>query len=327
MSGQRDWRRILPAVGVALLVALPLPAAAQRFPTKPIRIVVPFAPGGADVSLRLMQNRLQEELGQPIVIDNRPGASGFVGAELVAHAAPDGYTLLHTSSTTIVAAPLIARNAPFDPIRDFTPITRVFTALRAVVVKKSLPVTSLRELIDYAKRNPGKLAYASNGVGSGQHLDGESFKLFADVDMTHVAYKGVGPIVQALLGQEVDVSFSSVQAIVPILGEVKVLAVYDGRPLELPDVPDVTEILPEFRTPPVWIGLFGPAGLPGPILARLNDAAVKALRSPDVTAKIEQLADVIGANSPDQFAAEVRSDIATAARLVTTLEARGVRFE
>jgi tripartite-type tricarboxylate transporter receptor subunit TctC len=311
-------------IAAALLSA---PAAAQEFPTKPIRIIVPFAPGGADVSLRLMQNHLQEQLGQPIIIDNRPGASGFVGAEMVAHAAPDGYTLLHTSSSTLVQAPLIMKNAPFDPVRDFTPITRVFTAIRAIVVKKSLPAGSLQELIAAAKREPGKLTYASNGIGSGQHLDGETFKLAAGVDLTHVAYKGVGPIVQALLAQEVDISFSSVQAVTPVLADVKVLALYDGRPADLANVPPVSEVVPGFHTPPVWVGMFAPAGLPPAVLARLNAAAVAALRSADVATRIEQLADVIGANAPDAFAAEIRADIGATAALVKTLEAHGIRFE
>lgn len=315
---------LISGAAVALLAGA---AAAQGFPTKPIRVVVPFAPGGADVSLRVMQARLQEELGQPIVIDNRPGAGGFVGADMVARAAPDGYTLLHTSSTTIVTSPLVTKNAPFDPLRDFTPITRVLTGMRAVVVRKSLPVASLQELVAEARRNPGKLSFASNGIGSGQHLDGENFKLAAGIEMTHVTYKGVGPIVQALLAQEVDVSFSSVQAIVPVLAEVKPLAVYDGRPPALARLPEVTEVVPGFHALPIWIGLLGPARLPGPVLARLSQAAVTAIRSPDISAKITQLDNLIGANSPDEFAAEIRAGIADAARLIKTLEAHGVRFE
>ncbi|HEX9466606.1 MAG TPA: tripartite tricarboxylate transporter substrate binding protein [Alphaproteobacteria bacterium] len=319
--------RIGAWLATAILSASPAAAAAQDFPSKPIRVVVPFAPGGADVSLRVMQARLQELLGQPIVIDNRPGANGFVGADMVARAAPDGYTLLHTSSTTIVTAPLVTRTAPFDPRRDFTPITRVITGMRAVVVRKSLPVASLRELVAEARRHPGKLSFASNGVGSGQHLDGESFNLAAGIEMTHVTYKGVGPIVQALLAQEVDVSFSSVQAIVPVLAEVKPLAVYDGRPPALAALPDVTEVVPGFHALPIWIGLLGPAGLPGPMLARLSRATVAAIRSPDVTAKIAQFDNLIGANSPDEFAAEIRTGIADAAQLIKTLEEHGVRFE
>jgi tripartite-type tricarboxylate transporter receptor subunit TctC len=311
----------------ALFFSAAAPAGAQNFPTKPIRVIVPFAPGGADVSLRLMQARLQEELGQPIVIENRPGANGYVGAEMVARAAPDGYTLLHTSSTTIVTSPLVTKNAPFDPLRDFTAITRVFTGMRAVVVRKSLPVASLAELIALARREPGKLSFASNGVGSGQHLDGENFKLAAGIDLTHVTYKGVGPIVQALLAQEVDVSFSSVQAIVPVLTEVKPLAIYDGRPPALAGVPDITETLPGFRTPQIWVGLLGPAGLPVPVLDRISRAAVAAIRAPEVSAKIAQLDNLIGGNSPEEFAREIRTGIADAAHLVSTLEANGVRFE
>jgi tripartite-type tricarboxylate transporter receptor subunit TctC len=326
--GVGQLSRIAAAVGALCVIALSTAVAgAQSFPSKPIRIVVPFAPGGADVSLRVMQARLQEELGQPIVIDNRPGANGYVGAEMVARAAPDGYTLLHTSSTTIVTSPLVTKNAPFDPLRDFTPITRVFTGMRAVVMRKSLPVASLKELILLAGATPGKLSFASNGVGSGQHLDGENFKLAAGVELTHVTYKGVGPIVQALLAQEVDIAFSSVQAIVPVLAEVKPLAIYDGRPPALAGVPDITETLPGFRTPQIWVGVLGPSGLPTPVLERLSHAAVAAIRAPDVSARIAQLDNLIGANSPEEFATEIRDGIAEARRLVTTLEAHGVRFE
>ena len=153
------------------------PIAAQEFPTKPVRVIVPFPPGGVDVSIRQMQKIMSDELGQPILIDNRPGANGFIGTELVARSAPDGHTVLATSSSTMISGVLVSSNVPFDVLRDFTPIMMINTTVSTLITKPGVPFTSVKELIDHARRNPGKVSYASTGIGSAQHLDGEYFKV------------------------------------------------------------------------------------------------------------------------------------------------------
>jgi tripartite-type tricarboxylate transporter receptor subunit TctC len=188
---------VLLCLAGALCAALPLDTLAQSFPTKPIRIIVPFPPGGVDVAIRLIQNPMSEELGQPVVIENRAGANGFIGSELVARSAPDGYTILATSSSTLIAGPLVSTNVPFDTLRDFTPITMIYMTVSVLAAKQSLAANSVKELIDFARRNPGKLSYGSSGIGSAQHLDGETFKLASGTNIVHVPYKGGGPQAQA----------------------------------------------------------------------------------------------------------------------------------
>jgi tripartite-type tricarboxylate transporter receptor subunit TctC len=322
-----SFRAVLAVLAAGLPPAL---CGAQAFPTKPVRVVVPFPPGGVDVTIRLMQNGMQADLGQPIVIENRPGANGFIGSEYVAHQPADGYTLLATSSSTLIAGPAVSSNVPFDAEKDFAPITMIFSTVSTLVAKPSLPVSSVRELIDLAKASPGKLSYASTGIGSAQHLDAETFKLTAGVDLNHIPYKGFGPVVQALLGQEVDVAFVTTQTVAPLIaaGKVKLLALYNGkRPANFPDLPQLSDFAPGFRAVPGFIGLLGPATLARPIVMRLNGAAVKTLRSPDVTRKLEEVGANIVADTPDEFAQAIKSGLENAFRAANAARARGVKFE
>jgi tripartite-type tricarboxylate transporter receptor subunit TctC len=307
-----------------------LPAFPQGFPTKPIKVVVPFPPGGVDVTVRAMQKIMSDELGQPIVIENRPGANGFIGSEYVARSAPDGYTILATSSSTLVAGPLVAANVPFDPIRDFTPITMIFKTVSVLITKPTLPVNSIQELIALARRDPGRLSYASTGIGSAQHLDAETFKLKAGVDLNHIPYKGFGPVVQAMLAQEIDVAYVTVSTIAPLLnqGKFRILAYYNGeRPSNIPAVPDLAQAVPGFHAAPGFIGLLGPAGLPKPVLSRLHSAAVKSLNAPEVRRRIEVGGTILVGNTPEQFAAELKSGLETTGAIVKALRATGVKFE
>jgi tripartite-type tricarboxylate transporter receptor subunit TctC len=303
---------------------------AQTFPAKPVRIVVPFPPGGVDVTLRMMQPLLQSDLGQSIVLENRPGANGYIGSEIVARSAPDGYTLLATSSGTMVSGPFITRETPFDAIRDFTPVTQFQRTVSALVVKTSLPVNTMADLILYAKKNPGKLSYGSSGIGSVQHLDAEIIKRAAGIDMVHVPYKGGGPQGQALVAGEIDVSFHPLQQMRPFItsGKARIVATYGPgkRFAGLPNVPDITETLPEVLTSPSWVGVFGPAGLSQPVLSRLNGAFVKALLSPEVKPRYEENAVVVG-NSPQEFAVAMRSDVEKTAKMVKDLKAAGIQLE
>lgn len=314
--------------GFAAAVALAAGGAwSQTFPNKPIRVVVPFPPGGVDVTVRQMQTIMTNDLGQQLVIDNRAGANGYIGSEMVARAPADGYTLLATS-VAIVTGPAITM-APFDVVKDFTPITQIFTTIGAVVVKPTLAVNNIRELIDYAKRFPGKLSYGTSGIGSAQHIDGEMLKLIAGIDMVHVPYKGGGPQIQAIVAQEVDLSFFPMQQIRQHLvsGKARMIASYDGRRYAgMPNIPDITETLPEYRRLPGWIGMFGPAGLPRPVLQRLHGAMARALAAPDVKEKIEENS-VIVANAPEEFAQVIKAEADRAMKVVQELRARGVVFE
>ena len=250
-----------------------------------------------------------------------------IGTENVAKSAPDGYSLLATS-VAVVAGPPVAK-APYDPVKDLTAITEMITTVGVLVAKNSLPVATVRELIDYAKKNPGKLSYGSSGVGSAQHIDGEYFKLLTGTDIVHVPYKGGGPQVQAVVAQEVDFSWYPLQQIRQHIdaGKVKLIALYDEqRYSAFASTPSINETVPEYRRTPGWVGLFGPAGLPAPIVARVNGAAVKALRTPSVKAKVEETA-IVAATTADEFAKIVRDDYARISKVVTELRARGVKFE
>ena len=312
------------AVG-SVFVFHPHAALAQAYPTKPIRVVVPFPPGGVDLPMRLIQARMAESLGQPIVIENRPGANGYIGSENVARSAPDGYSVLATSASTIVSGPLISKSVPFDPVKDFTPVTMLTRSVN-VFVLNSLQIKSVKELIDLAKRSPGKLSYASSGVGSSQHLDGEAFKLAAGVNMVHVPYKGGGPEVQAILAGEIEVALVTYQQIHSYLasGKVRILATYDGKRFPgLAAVPDVIETLPNFQKSASWIGVLGPAGLPRPITMRLYEAITKAINAPDTRSKLDS-DSLIVANTPDEFVEAMRIDIEQTSRIVKSL---GIKFE
>ncbi len=319
-------------LAIAALAASPV-VHAQVFPAKPIRIVVPYPPGAVDVYVRLMQPHMEKELGQPLVIDNRPGASGFIGSEMVAKSAPDGYTLLAAASGTLVGAYLVALKAPFDTLRDFTPITTIYNTPSALVAKPSLPLNSFAELVDFARRNPGKLSYASTGIGGSQHIDTESFKMSAGVDILHVPYNGFAPVVQSLLGGQVDIAILTAGVAMPLVasGKLKALAAYGGnrakRPVVFARLPDLTEAYPDYKFINGWIGLLAPAGLPRPVLARLNGAGVKALNSPEVRAKIEDAGAIAVADTPEEFLATARSDIERIGSFIKAARAAGVKFE
>ncbi len=310
-----------------LAAAVPAIVLAQAYPSKPIRVVVPFPPGGVDVTLRQIQNVMTSELGQPLVIENRAGANGYIGTENVVRSAPDGYSLLATSVAVVAGPPVM--KAPYDPVKDLTPITQMISTVAVVVVRPTLQVNSIRELIDYAKRNLGKLSYGTSGIGSAQHIDGELFKLLTGTDIVHVPYKGGGPQVQAIVAQEVDMTYLPLQQIKQHIdsGKVRTIAVYDQqRSPEMPNVPSINETVPQFRRTPGWVGLFAPAGLPQPILARLNAAAVKALRTPEVKAMIEQSA-MVSATSAEEFSRTVREDSERISQIVSDLRSHGVKFE
>jgi len=270
--------------GVALcaaLIALALPASAQDYPTRQIRLIIPFPPGGSnDVVGRIIAGQLSEKLGKQVFVDNRSGAGGVVGSDLAAKAAPDGYTLLIVSIAHSVNPWLY--KLPYDPVKDFVPVSIIATGTNVLSVNPSVPVHSVKELVDLAKQKPGVLNYASAGIGSFQHLSGELFKLMAGVNIVHVPYKGGGPSMLAVIAGEDQVMFSSIVQTVPNIqsGQLRALATGgEKRSPILPDLPTIAEAgVPGYEATNWW-GIIAPAGTPQPIVAKVHDAVAELLDS------------------------------------------------
>jgi tripartite-type tricarboxylate transporter receptor subunit TctC len=312
----------------ALTVPGAVPVFAQGYPVKPVRIIVAQAPGAqSDLFTRLIGQKFQESLGQPFVSDPRPGAGGAVGAELAARAAPDGYTLLMATNSTHSANPALYSKLPYDAVRDFAPIALTIATPYLLTVHPSLPVTTLKQLIAFAKSRPGQLNYGSAGNGSTHHLCGELLKSMAGIDLVHVPYKGGPPSTAATLGGEVAMHFSTVAALNVHIkaGRLKALGLTTSkRSSLLPDVPTLSEAgLPGFEMLS-WFGLLGPAATPRAIVTRLNAETVKALSLPDMKSAIAGFGSEIMVGSPEQFADYIKSEIARIGKIARDA---GIRAE
>ncbi len=284
-------------------------ATAQGFPSKPIRMIVPFPPGGVDTTGRLLAQKMTENLGQAVVLENRGGANGMIGSSEVARAAPDGYTMLMTTPSTHITAVFLSKNVPFDPVKDFTPICMAVEPVTVLVVNSGVKVTSLRALVDLARASPGKMSYASSGIGSAFHLMGELFKTTANLDILHVPYKGTGPMLSDVVAGRIDMAFVALNSalVQEKSGKLKILAVAEGtRYARMPDLPSASEIVPGFEKPPSWFGFFGPAAMPKPVVDRLNAEIIKAVNAPDVRAKLDEGGFAIHNSTPEQFAAAMK---------------------
>ena len=309
------------AIGVVALFA-PVLALGQSFASKPVRMVVPYAAGGsADTVARALGTRLGEALGQPVVIDNRGGASGIIGSDIVAKAPPDGYTVLLTIGPPHGAYPLFTKNVPFDTIKDFTAIAMVGTSSQVIVVHPSLPVTTVRELIDHAKRNPGKVFYAISAIGSSQHMGGLLLNRTAGIDMTHVAYKGAAPALADVLGGQVVVGMVTLSNVIPHVraGKLRLLAVLQAeRAAAIPDTPTVAEAgVPGYNVPYTWIGMVGPAGLLVAIVNQIHAAVAKALGFPEVRARLDAAGFEVRSDAPLAFADEIAKSYVIYRNIVT----------
>jgi len=303
-------------------------ALAQSWPSKPLRIVIAQAPGSAtDVISRVVANPLSESLGQPIVIDARPGAGGVLGTEVAARSAPDGYTLFMANNSTHGSNPAVYAKLPYDAVKDFAPISFVASVPYVLVVDPKLPVNSLQEFIAYVKSRPGKMNYASAGNGSTHHFCGELLKSMTGIDIQHIPYKGSGPGIAGLLGGEVSMMFSNVADIGPQVkgGKVRALAVTaTKRSSTLPEVPTMAEAgLPDFVITS-WFGLLVPAGTPAPIVARLNAETVKVLGRAEVKATLAAQGLEVAGSTPEQFAAHIKSEIG---RFGQIAKAAGIKAE
>lgn len=317
--------KILATVTLALLpqLATAQPAASgatQAYPKKPIRVIVPVPGGGTpDVVARMVTPGLSGLLGQPLIVDNRPGAGGLIGAELAARATPDGYTLLLSSPGPLTILPHLQKAISYDPVRDFQPIGLISIGPFLLITHPSVPAKSVRELITLAQAQPGKLNYASAGNGAANHLAMELFKSMAGVSITHVPYKGAPQAVSDVLAGHMNMMFNSIAPVLPHIksGRMRLLGVASARRSpQLPDVPTISEAgVPGYEAVS-WFGLLAPAKTPRTIIARLNDALIKVVRTPETKAQFEsQGADPVG-SSPEEFAAYIRSESGKYAKIV-----------
>jgi tripartite-type tricarboxylate transporter receptor subunit TctC len=294
-------------------------AAAQPYPNKPIRIISPWPPAGpAELIARVVGAKISESLGQPVLIESKPGANGTIGATFVAKSAPDGYTLLFSHVGPIAISPALVKEMPYDSVKDFSPITQVVSGPTILVVRPGIPATTMKELLAYAKANPGKLSYGSVGPASTTHLAGEMVKLMGGVDILHVPYKGSAPVVTDMLGGQIDMAFINVAGILPQIqsGKVRPIAVSTlKRSSILPEVPTVAETLPGFEVNS-WYGMMAPAGTPKDIVMLLYRECVKALKAPDVVERLKQNGlDPVG-STPEEYAAKIHDDLERWAKIV-----------
>lgn len=314
------WLRLAGTSLVAGLALAAATASAQDYPAKPIRLIVPFpASGATDLLARAIAQKVGANMGQQIVVDNRPGAGGAIGSDMAAKAAPDGYTLLIATTSTHSIGPHIQARLPYNTKTDFTPIGQVAIATNVLLVSNALPVKSVKELIDHAKAHPGQLNYASSGNGTVVHLTAEAFATQAGISMTHIPYRGTALSIPDLISNKVQVLFDSIVSGLPHVkdGKLKALAVTSEKRSPLaPDLPTVSESgLPGFVSD-TWFGIYGPKNMPADIVKRLNAEFNKAIAAPEVRERLAKLgAEPVG-GTPAQFATLVSQDSARWARLI-----------
>lgn len=304
VKGKLPNRRQIIGLAAAAMT-LPTLAQTSSFPQRPVRIVVPYTTGGSnDVIARLLAQQLQEAWGQPVVVENKPGAAGNIGASDIAKSAPDGHSLLLTNINIVSMNPGLIANMPFDPQKDFAPISLLGTTALALVVHPSVPANNVRELIDLARKGPGRLNYASSGNGSPQHMSAEMFKAMTKTSLTHIPYRGAAPAVNDLLAGQVQVTVGVVNQLIPHIraGKLKALGVTTRKRLaQMPDVPTLDEAGVQGYESEIWLGLAAPAGTPPAIIEQINQAVRKAMASADVVSKLQSQGIDVMVSSPDQM--------------------------
>jgi tripartite-type tricarboxylate transporter receptor subunit TctC len=309
----------MPALAATAFIAAG-GAAAQPYPARPVRLIVPFSPGGAaDVPMRIIAQKLSEQMGQQVVIENRPGAGSTIGADLAAKALPDGYTLFAISNTHFVSAALYKR-LPYDSLSDFTPITQMTSAPNVLVVHPSLPAKTVKELVALARSRPRQIDYASSGNGSTQHLTGALFCKMAGIEMTHIPYRGSGPVTADLLGGQVQVAFPGIAGMLPHIktGRLRALGVTGARRSpEMPDVPTISEAGVKDYVMVAWFGLAGPGHLPREIQMKLHGEALRAVKAPEVQKGLSGVGqEVAWQETPERFLEFMKAEAARWARAV-----------
>jgi tripartite-type tricarboxylate transporter receptor subunit TctC len=309
-----------------LAAALPCAAWAQAYPSKPVRVIVTFPPGGTpDIYGRIMAAELQKIWNQPVVVENRTGAGGTIGTDFAAKAAPDGYTLLFAADATITIAPHLYSKLAYDPVRDLAPIVNVAAGPFVLMAHPSFPAGGVKELIALVRAQPGKISYASSGAGGQQHLAMESIRTLAgNMDMIHVPYKGFGQGVADVLANQVPLIFGGITASIQLTrsGKLKALGVTGPkRAKALPGVPAIAETLPGFDIT-AWYGFMGPAGTPREIVKKVHDDSVSVIRRPDFLERLDRDGIEPVANSPEEFAAQIKTDLARWAKVVKAAGAK-----
>ena len=318
------FRIALPLLALgAVLAGSAAPAPAQSYPARPVKIIVPTPAGGpVDVMARLLANHLSPRLGQNFVVDNRPGAGNTIGSKEAALADPDGYTLLYSSASGLVLAPMLQKNAGYDPITSYDPIALVAASSNILVVHPAVPARSVQELVAYAKANPGKVNFSSGGIGVLPHLIGEMFKARAGIDVVHVPYRGGGPSINDVVAGQIDFTFEGTSVLLPLIqaGKLRALAVTSpNRVHELPDVPTMIESgFPGFSSTS-WTGLLAPARTPPDVIARLNREINAAVQSADFKAALAKLSSEPLGGTPQDFTNLIKADIGKWQPIVNSL--------
>ena len=311
--------RVLALGALALPLLLPTQPLAQDYPSRPVTIVVGYTPGAtSDLLARTVAERLNAAWGQSVIVDNRSGVGGNIAAAYVARAPGDGYTLMVGTDAIMTSNVYLYKNTPFDPVKDFAPITNAGANIICLAVHVDLPVNSVAQLIAYAKANPGRLQYGSSGTGSPHHLAGELLRQKTGIDVVHVPYRGGGATINDLLGGHIKVAFLSLSTAVPHLGtgKIKIVAVVEkARYAGMPDIPTIAETVPGFEMSS-WLGFFAPAATPAPLIMRLNEAMVKVLTIDTVKEKLASLGLVVAPSTPSELAAIIKEGLAVRGQLV-----------
>jgi tripartite-type tricarboxylate transporter receptor subunit TctC len=327
----KSFKLIMHRLVLALAIAMGIPVAvmAQNYPNKPIRIVVGYAPGGTtDIIARIIAARLTDTMHQPVIVENRPGAGGNIGADFVAKAAPDGYTLQLGTAGNMTVNPSIYKNMTFDTVRDFQPVSLIASLPNLMVVNPKVPAKTVQEFVAWAKRQSGKVFFASSGTGNTPHMTAELFNLATGLSMIHVPYKGSGPALTDLIGGTgVQVMFDNMPSAIGHVhsGALRAIAVTSPKRVQSePDIPTVSESgYPDFQVV-TWFGLFAPAGTPKPIVDRLNREVAEAINTPAIKKKLTDLGAEPVANSPSEFAELVKSDRERWAKVVKAADIKGM---
>jgi len=309
-------------IAFLVLMLAHLLALAQAYPSKPIRMVVPYAPGGAtDVLARPIAQKLSEQVAQPVIVENRPGANATIGADMVARSAPDGHTFF-LGSIVHYMVPFFTKNVPYDPVKDFTPIAQVAVVPNILAINASLPVHSVKELIEYAKKSGTNLHYGTTGTGSTHHLGGIFLAQTTAIPLEHVPYKGGNPAIQDVLAGQIPLVILTATTIMPQVknGKLRALGLIENRRFAVvPGVPTIGETVPGYAVPDTWFGIMGPAGMPRPVVEKLNAEIRKVLQDPEVRQRVENIGmEVTGEATAEQMAANVRAEVETIRKIVTT---------
>ena len=312
--------RIIKAILIAALLVVSTASSAQSYPSKPIHIIVPYPAGGtSDILARTIGQRLSESFGQPVIVENKPGANGNVGADLVAKAPADGYTLLLADIGALVISPSVYPTLPFDPVKDFAPVTMVAYSPHILVVHPSVQAASVKELVGLAKSKPGKLNFAISGVGGAPHLAGVDFAMRTGIDWTYIPYKGGAQAIADVAGGQADVTLNGMLATYPLVqgGKLKLLAVSSAKRMStIPDVPTIAESgVPDFESGS-WQGVVAPVGTPREVVARLNAEILRIVNAPEMRDRLGKQGADVRTNTPEEFGTFIRSETAKWAKVV-----------